>query len=121
MYVECTCVVNSIIIENIWNPSTYVYIYVVVPPTIIRQPGQQFVDIYQNVTFHCEADGFQVTYLWKKCDGDVHPVLARCSNLVLSDVTPFDNGQYYCEVINDGGATPSNIVTLEVKGNHYTS
>ena len=121
MYVECTCVVNSIIIENIWNPSTYVYIYVVVPPTIIRQPGQQFVDIYQNVTFHCEADGFQVTYLWKKCGGDVHPVLARCSNLVLSDVTPFDNGQYYCEVINDGGATPSNIVTLEVKGNHYTS
>ena len=99
----------------------YIYFYVVIPPIIIRQPGQQIVDIYQNVTFLCEAEGFQVSYFWKKCGGDVHPILARCSNLVLSDVTPFDNGQYYCEAINDGGATPSNIVTLEVKGNHYAN
>ena len=74
--------------------------------------------MYQNVTFHCEADGFQVTYLWKKYDGDVHPILARCSRLILSNVTPVDNGQYYCEAMNDGGNTPSNLVRLEVKGNH---
>ena len=91
---------------------------VVVPPTIIRQPVQQVVDMYQNVTFHCEAEGFQVTYLWKKHNGNVQPILARCSYLILSNVTPIDNGQYLCEAKNDGGTTSSNIVRLEVKGNH---
>ena len=94
------------------------YTYVVVPPTIIRQPAQQVVDVYEDVTFHCGAEGFQVTYIWKKRGGDVDSVLARCSNLVLSDVTPFDNGQYYCEAKNGGGTRLSNIVELEVKGNH---
>ena len=75
--------------------------------------------MYQNATFHCEAEGFQVTYSWKKCNGDVHQMYTRCSHLLtLSNVTPFDSGQYLCKAKNDGGTTSSNIVRLEVKGNH---
>ena len=96
----------------------FIHNYLVIPPIIIKQPTQQVVDIYQNVTFHCGAEGFQVTYLWKKCEANVHPILTRNSNLNLLNVTPSDNGQYYCKAINDGGTTYSNIVSLKVKGNH---
>ena len=97
--------------------------YVVVPPTIKTQPTQQIVEIYQNATFYCEAEGFQVTYLWKRCDENdenVRTVVARSANLSFSNAIPFDNGKYYCEAINNGGITSSNPVRLEVKGNHYT-
>ena len=93
------------------------YNHLVVPPTIVRQPTQQVVDIHQNVTFHCEAEGFRVKYLWKKYEGDEHREISNSSNLIIPNVTPFNNGQYYCEAINNGGTTSSNIVSLEVKGN----
>ena len=104
-----------IIEENVF----ILWTHVVIPPIIIRQPTQQIVYIHQSVTFHCEAEGFQVTYLWKKCDENKNLVIARNSNFILSNVIPFNNGQYYCEATNDGGTTPSNIVSLKVKGNQW--
>ena len=60
-----------------------------------------------------------MTYLWKKSGGNIKPtLLARNSKLILPNVTPSDNGQYYCEAMNAGGITPSNTVSLDVKGNH---
>ena len=60
-----------------------------------------------------------MTYLWKRCDENVHTVVARSANLSFLNAIPFDNGEYYCEAINNGGSTLSNTVRLEVKGNNY--
>ena len=87
----------------------------VIPPIIIHQPTQKMVDIYQNVTLYCEAEGFQVAYLWKNCDGNI---IGRQSSVTLLNVTPDDNGQYHCEASNVGGSVSSNTVKLEVKGIH---
>ena len=81
---------------------------------ITRQPTNQMINALQNVTFTCEAKGFEVKYEWKRHSGSVTG--GRQSSLTISVATPLDEGQYYCVTMTEGGYAFSNNVTLRVDG-----
>ena len=86
----------------------------VAPPMIAIQPTDQMITALQDVTFSCEAKGFDVKYEWKHRNGSVTG--GRQANLTISRVTPLDEDQYYCVAMTEGGYTFSNNVTLTVNG-----
>ena len=74
----------------------------------------------QDVTFTCEAKGFEVKYEWKRHNGSVTG--GRQSSLTISVATPLDEDQYYCVAMTEGGYAFSYNVTLRVNGengNHF--
>ena len=81
---------------------------------ITRQPTNQMITALQDVTFTCEAKGFDVKYEWKRHSGSVTG--GRQSSLTISRATPSDEDQYYCVAMTGGGYTFSNNVTLRVDG-----
>ena len=68
----------------------------------------------QNVTFTCEAKGFDVKYEWKR--HSVRVTGGIQSTLTISRATPLDSDQYYCVAMTEGGYAFSNNVTLTVDG-----
>ena len=68
----------------------------------------------QDVTFTCEAKGFEVKYEWKLHRNN--SVIGRQSTLTISEATPLDEDQYYCVAMTEGGYAFSNNVTLTVDG-----
>ena len=86
---------------------------------IIRQPTNQMITALQDVTFTCEAKGFEVKYEWKRHGGSVTGSRVsgrRKSGLTISRVTPLYVDQYYCVAMTEGGYAFSNNVTLTVNG-----
>ena len=81
---------------------------------ITTQPTNQTITALQNVTFTCEAKGFEVKYEWKRHTGSVTG--GRQSNLTISRATLLDEDQYYCVAMTEGGYAFSNNVTLTVNG-----
>ena len=81
---------------------------------ITRQPTNQMITALQDVTFTCEAKGFEVVYEWKRHSGSV--TRRRQSSLTISRATPLDEDQYYCVAMTEGGYDFSNNVTLRVDG-----
>ena len=81
---------------------------------IIRQPTNQTITALQDVTFTCEAKGFEVEYEWKRHNGIV--TRRRQSSLTISRATPLDEDQYYCVAMTEGGYDFSNNITLRVDG-----
>ena len=81
---------------------------------ITRQPTNQMITALQDVTFTCEAKGFELQYEWKRHSGSVTG--GRQSSLIISRVTPLDEDQYYCVAMTEGGYDFSNNVTLSVNG-----
>ena len=81
---------------------------------ITRQPTNQMITALQDVTFTCEAKGFDVKYEWKRHNGSV--TSGRQSSLTISRATPLDEDQYYCVAMTEGGYDFSNNVTLRVDG-----
>ena len=81
---------------------------------ITRQPTNQMITALQDVTFTCEAKGFEVEYEWKRHSGSV--TVGRQSSLTISRATPLDEDQYYCVAMTEGGYAFSNNVTLSVNG-----
>ena len=81
---------------------------------ITRQPTNKIITALQDVTFTCEARGFNVTYEWKHHDGRVTD--NKQSTLTISQATPLDSDQYYCVAMTEGGYAFSNNVTLTVNG-----
>ena len=81
---------------------------------ITRQPTNKMITALQDVTFTCEAKGFNVTYEWKCHNGSV--IRGRQPTLTISEATPLDSDQYYCVAMTEGGYTFSNNVTLTVNG-----
>ena len=67
----------------------------------------------QDVTFTCEAKGFDVKYEWKRHNGTVTG--GRRSSLTISRATPLDE-DYYCVAMTEGGYDFSSNVTLRVDG-----
>ena len=81
---------------------------------ITIQPTNQTITALQDVTFTCEAKGFDVKYEWKRHSGSV--TNKRKSSLTISEVIPLDEDQYYCVAMTEGGYNFSNNVTLTVNG-----
>ena len=84
---------------------------------ITRQPTNKMITALQNVTFTCEAKGFDVKYEWKCHNGRV--TNRRQSTLTISEATPLDSDQYYCVAMTEGGYAFSNNVTLTVNGENH--
>ena len=80
---------------------------------ITRQPTNKMITALQDVTFTCEAKGFEVKYEWKRHSGRV---TGGNSTLTISEATPLDSDQYYCVAMTEGGYAFSNNVTLTVNG-----
>ena len=85
---------------------------------ITTQPMNQMITALEDVTFTCEAKGFDVKYEWKRHSGSV--TVGRQSSLTISRATPLEEDQYYCVAMTEGGYTFSNIVTLTVDGKNIT-
>ena len=81
---------------------------------ITRQPTNKMITALQDVTFTCEAKGFNVKYEWKCCKNN--NVIGNQSTLTISRATPLDSDQYYCVAMTEGGYAFSNNVTLRVDG-----
>ena len=81
---------------------------------ITRQPTNKMITALQDVTFACEAKGFEVKYEWNRHNGRV--ARGERSTLTISRVTPLDSDQYYCVAMTEGGYVYSNNVTLTVDG-----
>ena len=79
---------------------------------ITRQPTNKMITALQDVTFTCEAKGFDVKYEWKHHRNN--GVIGRQSTLTISQATPLDSDQYYCVAMTEGGYAFSNNVTLTV-------
>ena len=91
---------------------------------ITRQPTNQMITVLQNVTFICEAKGFEVEYEWKRHIGSITGrkfTSRRRSTLTISRAIPSDRDQYYCVAMTEGGYAFSNNVTLTVNGKNSTS
>jgi pectin methylesterase-like acyl-CoA thioesterase len=86
-------------------------------PTITTQPQplSQTVSVGANVQYSVGASGSALSYQWLK-DGNPIPsnASAATANLQLNNVQTTDSGVYTVNVINAGGTTPSNPVTLTV-------
>ena len=81
---------------------------------ITTQPTNQMITALQNITFTCEAKGFEVKYEWMRHTGSVTG--GRQPSLTISRATPLDEDQYYCIAKTKGGYAFSNNVTLTVNG-----
>ena len=81
---------------------------------ITRQPTSQMITALQDITFTCEAKGFNVKYKWKRHSGSVTG--GRQSSITISTATPLDEDKYYCVAMTEGGYAFSNNVTLRVDG-----
>ena len=90
----------------------------VAPPMITTQPTDQITPALEDVTFACEAEGFEVKYEWKRHNGSVTG--GRQSSLTISKATPLDEDQYYCVAMTEGGYAFSNNVTLTVNGKNIS-
>ena len=86
---------------------------------ITIQPTSRSKTALEDVTFTCEAIGFEVQYEWKRHSGNVTG--GRQSSLTISRATPLDEDQYYCVAMTEGGYDFSNNVTLIVNGKNYVS
>ena len=81
---------------------------------ITRQPTNKMITALQDVTFTCEAKGFEVKYTWKRHNGVVTG--GKQSTLTILGATPLHSDQYYCVAMTEGGYAFSNNVTLTVNG-----
>ena len=83
---------------------------------ITRQPRptNKMITALQDVTFTCEAKGFDVKYEWKRHNGSITG--GKQSTLTISEATPLDSDQYYCVAMTEGGYAISRNVTLKVNG-----
>lgn len=86
-------------------------------PQITAQPApiSQTVSVGANVQYSVGASGSSLTYQWLKDDNPItgNPS-ATTATLQLNNVQTTDTGVYKVDVINDGGTTPSNSVSLTV-------
>ena len=84
---------------------------------ITTQPTNQMITALQDVTFTCEAKGFDVKYEWRHHKNN--SIIGRRSSLTIFRATPLDEDQYYCVAMTEGGYDFSNNVTLRVNGEIY--
>ena len=92
---------------------------IIVPsPVIVLHPQSQFTDVTENITFTCNAFGYNISYCWKIGSGFFpNKVIGVDSNtLMIPDVRSSDDNTYVCVASNEGGSVASNRAHLIVKG-----
>ena len=89
-------------------------ITILTAPTIVTQPESQVATQGSGVIFEIEAEGSQpLGYTWFGPAGEIPA--ADDPQLMLSNVTPDDAGDYYCMVENLCGSATSETATLTVE------
>ena len=75
----------------------------------------------ETVSFHCNADGEGLSYLWKRQDLELpHSATENMTNtLVIIGVRVEDSGNYQCTVSNKFGEVSSDFASLKVTGRKY--
>ena len=83
------------------------------PPTITLHPTHATVDLGGSAVLECRAEGEGLVYDWYK-DGKQFRHDRRHGKLIFDRMRPEDVGEYYCEVVNDGGRIKSSPAKLTV-------
>ena len=96
---------------------------------ITSQPAGRTVIALEDITLTCSASVDDVTYSWRRVDGDLPSSATgqRTGQLTISNIIPPDKGVYYCVVSKMGISVESNRTVLNVDGKllhsilYYTS
>lgn len=88
-------------------------------PVITVQPVSKEVESNENAGFYLEAEGSNLTYRWMKngkmvIDDGENITGANTNNLVISNASVFNGGNYNCIVSGYGGETVSDTACLKV-------
>ena len=94
------------------------YISVVAPPMITKQPSDVMVEALEHAIFTWRVIGFEVKYEWKRYNSE--SIIGNQSTLNISRAIPSDAGQYYCVAMTEGGFVRSNNVTLTITSESNT-
>ena len=95
-------------------------------PVITRHPASSSVELYTNnanLTLRCEADGYQITFIWTmngKIIGPNDHFNMVDGNLTIINVKPSDQGRYQCTARNSGGSVVSAYANVAIKGTQIT-
>ena len=94
--------------------------------TILEQPNNMNISVYESVLFKCSASGFGVLKIvWKRVKHNM-PVTAEVTEkkslneitsiLKITKATGYYSGQYYCVAENQVGKVVSQIANLYIQG-----
>ena len=97
-------------------------------PTILEQPNNMTINVYESVSFKCTAHGFGVIQVvWKKVKHKM-PLTAEVTEekslnkvtsiLKITKTAGYYNGQYYCVAENQVGKVISWIANLYIQGSN---
>ena len=95
-------------------------------PTILEQPNNMTINVYESVSFKCSASGFgQLKIVWKRIEHNMpltaevteeKPLNKITSILKITNTAGYYSGQYYCVAKNQVGEIFSQIADLYVQG-----
>ena len=99
----------------------------VLMPTILKQPNNMTINVYESVLFKCSASGFGILKIvWKRVKHNM-PVTAEVTEekslnkitsiLKITKTAGYYSGQYYCVAENQVGGVISQIANLYIQGN----
>ena len=95
-------------------------------PTILEQPNNMTINVYESVSFKCTAQGFgRLKIVWKRIKLNM-PLTTKVTEekslnkitsiLKVTETVSYYIGQYYCVAENEIGEAVSRIVNLYVQG-----
>ena len=95
-------------------------------PTILEQPNNMTINVYESVSLKCTVHGFGVLkVIWKRVKHHM-PVTAEVTEekslnkitsiLKITKTAGYYNGQYYCVAENQVGKVVSQIANLCIQG-----
>lgn len=99
-----------------------------VPPKWVVQPKDSSAQAGQNVSVHCQADGYpKPTITWKKAIGTTpgeykdflyEPNISLDANgsIYFTKITKESQGHFLCEAKNNIGSGVSKVIYLKVNG-----
>ncbi|MCO5252475.1 MAG: immunoglobulin domain-containing protein [Candidatus Kapabacteria bacterium] len=80
-------------------------------PTLTKQPSSQTLCEKQNLNLSVTATGLELIYTWYHNGSKIG---TNSPNLSVTNLTPSNAGEYYCEVRNPCGTIQSNKATIKV-------
>ena len=97
-------------------------------PTIIEQPNDMTINVYESVSFQCTAHGFGVLkVVWKRVKHNIPVTIEVTEEKSLNKITSilkitktagYYSGQYYCVAENQVGEVVSQIANLYIQGSY---